>query len=118
MVNVTYYFQVIQLHELSLLFAYYLIKSRKRQVIYLGQSLPLNDLKVVSDIHHPEYIFTIFTSSPEAREVQEYINLMSKNHSDSKILVSGGLLANQEINYPDNVTYLDHVTDLTKMLNV
>ena len=33
-----------EFHELGLLFFHYLIKRRGHQVIYLGQSVPLNDL--------------------------------------------------------------------------
>jgi DNA-binding transcriptional MerR regulator len=42
-----------ELHELSLLFANYLLRSRQNRVIYLGQSLPFVDVAGAYDIYRP-----------------------------------------------------------------
>ncbi len=47
-----------ELHEMTLLFSYFLIKSRGNRVIYLGQSMPANDLEEAYKVHRPEYILT------------------------------------------------------------
>ena len=63
-----------ELHELSLLFGDYIIRSRQHKVVYLGQSLPFNELIFAYDVHKPEYIFTVITTVPGSDEVQAYVH--------------------------------------------
>ncbi|MFT4737850.1 MAG: DNA-binding transcriptional MerR regulator, partial [Paraglaciecola sp.] len=44
-----------ELHEMSLLFADYVIKARQNRSIYLGQSLPMVDLEELCKIHKPDF---------------------------------------------------------------
>jgi len=107
-----------ELHELSILFGYYILKSRNKQVIYLGQSLPLNDLDVVYNIHRPEYILSIFTSAPDTSDLQSYINHMSANFSESKVLLTGALIEHHKPTMPENIIFLPKVTDLIDFTTV
>lgn len=107
-----------ELHELSILFGYYILKSRNKQVIYLGQSLPLNDLDVVYNIHRPEYILSIFTSAPDTSDLQSYIDHMSTNFSESKILLTGALIEHHKPTMPPNIIFLPKVTDLIDFTTV
>jgi DNA-binding transcriptional MerR regulator len=63
-----------ELHEISLLFANYILRARNNQVVYLGQSLPLQELEFAYKIHQPDCIFSIITSTPSEDDVQNYIN--------------------------------------------
>ncbi|MEM7550718.1 MAG: MerR family transcriptional regulator [Bacteroidota bacterium] len=101
-----------ELHELSLLFAYYLLKVRKQQVIYLGQNLPLADLNTVCEFHKPDYILSIFTSAPDVPDMQDYVNAMCQANSESKIVLTGGLLQREDISLPGNALHLESVTNL------
>jgi len=58
-----------ELHELTLLFSAYIIKSRHNKAIYLGQSLPIKDLTQIVESFQPDYILTIITSSPSREDV-------------------------------------------------
>lgn len=60
-------------HEIGILFANYIFKSDKKKVIYLGQSLPFEDVKFVVENNNPTAIFTAFTSLPSQNDVQFYI---------------------------------------------
>jgi MerR family transcriptional regulator, light-induced transcriptional regulator len=52
-------------HELALLFANYIIRKRGHRVIYLGQNVPINDLKEIIRFKHIDYLFTsIITAAP------------------------------------------------------
>ena len=101
-----------ELHELSLLFAFYILKVRKQQVIYLGQNLPLADLNTVCKFHKPDYILSIFTSAPDAPDIQDYINAMCCANPDSKVILTGGLIEREDIAIPENAIPLTSVTDL------
>ena len=78
-----------ELHELSLLFADFLIKSRNNKTIYLGQSLPIMDLEAVYDIHKPDYLLSVLTTVPGPSDVQSYVNLLSEKFPDCQILLTG-----------------------------
>ncbi|MEM7660423.1 MAG: MerR family transcriptional regulator, partial [Bacteroidota bacterium] len=61
-----------ELHELTLLFAAYIIKSRHNKAIYLGQSLPVKDLSLIIESFQPDYLLTIITSYPAREDVVPY----------------------------------------------
>lgn len=60
-------------HELSLLFAAYVIKSRHNRAIYLGQSLPLKDIELIGEVYNPDFVMTIITSYPTKDEIIAYV---------------------------------------------
>lgn len=92
-----------ELHELSLLFADFIIKSRQNTSVYLGQSLPLDDLVSVYNLHKPDYILSFLTSVPGADQIQSYVNKLSALFSDATLLLSGYQVIGQDIQAPDNV---------------
>lgn len=76
-------------HELSLLFAAYVIKSRHNRAIYLGQSLPLKDIELIGEVYNPDFVMTIITSYPTKDEIIAYVREMKKKCPGSKIILSG-----------------------------
>lgn len=105
-----------ELHEISLLFASYLIKSKGHKVIYLGQSTPKDDLLSVYRVHQPEFLLTIITTSPSAEYAQEYINSLSEQFSGSQILVTGYQVIGQDLTLPSNVRQMNYIRDIKEML--
>ncbi len=98
-----------ELHELTLLFINYVIKSRKNKVVYFGQNLPFEDLKIVHEIHKPEFMLTVITTSPAAEEVQEYVDRLANAFPDTTILLSGYQVLIQHINTKNNVRIFSSV---------
>ncbi|MDX2306069.1 MAG: MerR family transcriptional regulator [Microscillaceae bacterium] len=105
-----------ELHELSLLFCSYIIKSRNHKVIYLGQSLPMQDLQEAVKIHKPENIITIITSTPGQDLIQEYIDRLSTKFPQAKILLSGYQIIGQDITLPDNGVIFNKIEDLIRFV--
>ncbi|WMJ72079.1 MerR family transcriptional regulator [Cytophagaceae bacterium ABcell3] len=105
-----------ELHEISLLFSYYILKSRKKKVIYLGQSLPLQDLETAWAMHQPSYLFTVITSHPTMEELQSYINNLSAKFSSSTIILAGQQLLQQQIQLPPNTLSMTTPNDLINHL--
>ena len=105
-----------ELHELALLFYSYLIKKRGHRVIYLGQSLPFEDLQQVKLIAHPDFLVTVITSVLSGKELQSYIKNLSDQFPDPTILLGG----NQTINLPafriKNIFTLKRKSDLENIL--
>ncbi|PSL04281.1 MerR family transcriptional regulator [Cecembia rubra] len=105
-----------ELHEISILFAAFLIKNQGHKVIYLGQNTPSDDLLAVYKLHRPEYIVTVITTSPSAEYVQEYIEALSERFSDTKIIVSGYQIVGQDLKLPNNVFAMHYIRQLKDYL--
>ncbi len=118
MLNSAYHYKYLlflpegEMHEISLLFSQYLIKSRNSKVIYLGQNVPYEDLRSVYDVHKPEFLLTVFTTNPITEKVTEYIKRLSEDFKESRILVSGHQVVGQDLHVPANVTILNKIQDL------
>lgn len=105
-----------ELHEISLLFAAYLIKLKGHKVIYLGQNTPNEDLLTVYRLHQPDFLMTVITTSPSSENIQEYINLLSERFSQSKILLTGYQVVGQDLNFPENVIVMNYIRSIIEYL--
>lgn len=105
-----------ELHEISLLFATFLIKSKGHKVVYLGQNTPKEDLKLVYKLHNPEYLMTVITTSPNSQEVQCYIDNLSSLFKDSQIIISGYQIVGQDLRMPKNVKALHYIRQIKEYL--
>ncbi len=101
-----------ELHELSLLFANYIVRSRQNRSVYLGQSLPLHDLVSVYDVHRADYIFTVITSVPGQEQVQKYINKLASLFRESTVLLTGYQVISQQLQLPENVVVFHKFDDI------
>ncbi|WP_026996759.1 MerR family transcriptional regulator [Flectobacillus major] len=101
-----------ELHETSLLFANYIIRARQNKVVYLGQSLPFNELVFAYNVHKPDYLMTVVTSVPAQDEIQKYVYKLAHTFPESKILITGYQVIGQDIDCPDNVEILTQIRGL------
>jgi MerR family transcriptional regulator, light-induced transcriptional regulator len=77
-----------ELHELGLLFNYYLVKKAGYKVYYLGQNVPHEDLKSIAKTHNPGILVTSIIN-PMSGGPGEYLNRLAKEFPTQRILVSG-----------------------------
>ncbi len=105
-----------ELHELSLLFAAFLIKARKFRVIYLGQNLPIGDLKTVYDHYEPEYFLMSVTSTPTKTRLIKYVEKVKALYPKTSLLISGYQASQIKEKLPEGVHYLDTVQSLLPYL--
>jgi DNA-binding transcriptional MerR regulator len=105
-----------ELHEMSLLFADYVIKSRQNRSIYLGQSLPVGDLEQVCDIHRPDFLITVVTSTPGPAHIQDYINTLGQKFPQSQILISGFQVIGQDLQLPHNISIFNRIDELVSFV--
>lgn len=106
-----------ELHEISLLFASYIIKSKGHKVIYLGQSTPKHDLDAVYDLLEPEYILTVITTSPSTEFAQDYVNNLARKFSKSTIFVSGYSVTGQDMVFDKNVHQFNYIREIKDALD-
>jgi DNA-binding transcriptional MerR regulator len=85
-----------ELHEMGLLYAYYLVKSRGHKCLYLGQSVPLEDLATISETVKPNFLVSIITATMQDTSLNEFISLCDSKIPGPEFLLSGRLVLSVE----------------------
>jgi DNA-binding transcriptional MerR regulator len=108
-----------EIHELSLLFNHYLIKSRGHDVVYIGLNIPLYDLISVYAPQQPDFLVTCFTIHPNGEALKNYVQVISKSFKDAKIILYGqqikiyrGVLPPNIQRFQDARTYLQYLNTI------
>ena len=92
-----------ELHELGLLFYTYLIKKNGHHVIYLGQSVPFNDVIEIIKIRHVDYLFTYFVSSMGVDDIPAYLEKLAGALPEKRIFVTGYQFYQNKFALPSSV---------------
>ncbi len=99
-----------EMHELALLFMNYVLRARGHHVLYLGQNLPIAELKVVCDIYEPHALLTVMTAVPERDHVAGFVQKLGEYCPDSRIYLYGPL-AQLDFPLPPKAARLALITD-------
>lgn len=105
-----------ELHELSLLFAHYMLKARGKSIVYLGAGVPTADVVTVAKARKPNYLFCISTSHPVKRKMQRFVSELDEGIAKSTQVIMTGYQASR-INFPlpENFRVVHKVSDLFKL---
>ena len=76
-------------HEISLLFMYFLLKSRGANVIYLGSDVPFNDVEYVANLKNPDYLYCHLTTGGKSFNFSKFLSRISKNFRKVPVIISG-----------------------------
>ncbi len=101
-----------ELHELGLLFANFLLRSKGAKTIFFGQTVPLDALEEVYHKLNPQYMLTAMTTAPEAKEVQKFIKKLGSKFKNCQVYVTGSRVVGQDLEFPANVGLLNQFEDL------
>jgi methanogenic corrinoid protein MtbC1 len=105
-----------ELHEISILFYNYLIRKNKYKTIYLGQSVPFEDVVKLCDSMQPTHVITVLTAGIRSKKVLEYIEQLSKKCNKQKILLSGYQVFETENIKFENVHIFKNKEDLSSLI--
>lgn len=104
-------------HDLSLLFASYMLRDRGQQVIYLGTSTPLEDLNKVFKLHRPDAIFCAITGSHQQVPVPVYVQSLHRTFPDVPVLLTGKqVVRRKDLKLPDNCHVVATPDDFNRMI--
>jgi DNA-binding transcriptional MerR regulator len=78
-------------HELGLLFMQYLLKSRGVSTIYMGCSMPMDDVEFVVRLKKPDYLYTHLTIMGHKFNFDKFLANITKKLSGVPIIISGQL---------------------------
>lgn len=105
-----------EFHEMGLLFYRYLMMKRGYETIYLGQSVPYNDLKKVVEAHSPEVIVTSFVASIPCDNLHGYLSSMSKDFKGQTIVATGYQVCNFDMKVPKNIKPIQGVKEFISFI--
>lgn len=105
-----------ELHEIGLLFFHYIAKKEGFRTYYLGQTVPHHDLKAVCAIHQPQILITSMTSVPGPQAMQEYVQSLSADFPQIRILASGAAIRKIAVKIPPNFHIFDNTLKLKEIL--
>ncbi|MGB0368128.1 MAG: cobalamin B12-binding domain-containing protein, partial [Flavobacteriales bacterium] len=90
-------------HEMGLLFYRYLMKRRGFETVYLGQSVPYDDVVKIVQAHNPDILVTAFVGNGTCGQMETYLNKLGKDFSNKTIFASGYQVCQQDCSMPKNV---------------
>ena len=108
-----------EIHELGLLYVNYELVLRGNHTIYLGQSLPLNNLEYFFKNDENICFITSLTIQPYDDKIVDYFNeidaiLTSKKHQ--LIAVGRKTALVEKMNFKSNIRFYQNIPDLLKVL--
>ena len=103
-------------HEIPLLFSSWIIQSFGYRVIYLGQRMPLINLKETVKQTEATHLVTFFISSLNAPKIQKQLDEICEEFPELKVYFSGNVMTLNAIKVPKNAVWTKDVRDLEKIL--
>ena len=108
----------LELHEMGLLFYNYLLRKAGYEVIYLGQSVPFNDLGEVAKIKRVDFLFTYFVAALSTQEIPAYLERLSTNFPDKIIYITGVQAHKYKSSLPANVVLVRNVQHFKEFIQI
>lgn len=106
-----------ELHEIGLLFANYIIRSKGYETLYLGQNVPDSHLEEFVKLLKPDYMLLFYIASRTKEQVNAHIAELSKMSQHTQVLVTGNFeLFDTEGKKLPNVRFLKGAQELLEII--
>ncbi len=115
--KVLFFLREEELHELGLLYFNFLAAENGFRCIYLGQSLPFNDLANLLRGTEFNFVCTTFIHAIEKPELEQYLANLSLTFNKNKILVAGRQIAIHKPKLPSNVAVIKNNNDFIRRIS-
>ncbi|CAN5467371.1 MerR family transcriptional regulator [soil metagenome] len=107
-----------ELHELGLLFYYYIAKKAGFRTYYFGQMVPYKDVVAICNSHQPKILITAIISSPPASEVQAYLTKLCSEQPQCSVLAAGRAIGKIALKLPSNLHPFSNAKELSHLLTI
>ena len=104
-------------HELGLLYFNFLAAQDGFRCVYLGQSLPFEDLSNLLTANKYDFVCTSFVQAIEKPELDQYLANLSLVFNQDKILISGRQVTIHKPKLPSNVMVVRNSNDFIKRIS-
>lgn len=114
------YLPMNEIHDIGLLFINYELRSRGFHTIYLGESVPVENLPDVLEIFDELTFVSYFTVKPVEKEIDDYFktledNVLNRDKTDFWVL-GRRLMDVDKKTLPKKIKVFDSIEDLVKKL--
>ncbi|MGQ1891203.1 MerR family transcriptional regulator [Thermophagus sp. OGC60D27] len=105
-------------HELGILFYSFIARKEGLNVVYLGASVPMDDLSVIHQIRPADAFFTSFVTAREKNELQTLLLKLSKAFVGIPFLVSGKQVKELQPYLPNGFTSISSIKTFKESLKI
>ena len=108
-----------EIHELGLLYLNYELLLKGNRTIYLGQNLPLDNLKCFFDYQEDLCFITSLTVKPYNSKIEDYFNQVESLLENSKhefIAVGRRTSLLKAKDYKSNISFFNSIADILKVI--
>jgi DNA-binding transcriptional MerR regulator len=98
-------------HDIGLLFAHYLLRTRNQRVIYLGANVPFESIQEVMQHQHIEHMLFFFIRIRPVDEAEEYVKKLRDNFKNVSINFSGNSKLINELKFDSSISRLKNVEE-------
>lgn len=115
--NVLIYSPENEMHELSILFAAYVFKRQQHKVYYLGVSVPFENVDMVVQNHHIDWIVLNITSYPSGNQFSAYLEKLNTFFKGKNIVLMGYQVNKRKEEVPSNMHVILSLEELFQFFN-
>jgi len=115
--SVLFFLREDEWHELGLLYFNYLAAQGGLRCVYLGQSLPFEDLSNLLAASEFDFVCTSFIQAIEKPELERYLRNLSLVFNRNKILIAGRQINIQKPKLPSNVSVIKNPNDFIRRIS-
>ena len=90
-------------HEISLLFVAFLLKKKGVPFIYLGANIPFEELRSVTEVKKPDYLYTHLTTAGLSFNFDKFLSTLNKDFRKFPIVISGRLTSSYVKKIPQKI---------------
>jgi hypothetical protein len=84
-------------------------------VVYLGQSLPFDEVKFIIEKENPSFVFSAFTSFSTPQDVQNYVTKIGTTFHYQTIYLTGMQVVGQKLDLTENIKVINTVQELVDL---
>ena len=109
-----------EIHELGLLYTYYELLMREMNVVYLGQSVELKEMKCFANKDSQNIFISNFTVAPESRKTEDYLMAAQQDllqGTNNKFFVSCSKVQASSLYEEKGIHIFNRIPDLIEALD-
>lgn len=105
-------------HELGLLFANFIIRSRGHESLYLGQNLAYTDLDGLMAQYLPEYLMSVVTATPPKQTTQEFVIKLGERFKKQTVVLTGFQITSHSfLRFTPNTKVINTLVDFVNFVD-
>ncbi len=105
------------LHEMGLLYAYYLLKKKKFSVLYIGAGTPVNSVAEVEKFWKARYMLISVIMPMNETQWNEFIRQLTDGFPNHRIILSGSASLRWPVPVSSNIQVISRIDELETFID-